>query len=83
VLDTSYKFVETTTVKNITVYDNYIYLIWILNVNYGFKLWVESLLIIKALINKLKAQNQKKPKKPKIRKAQKSPCRPWRDILVI
>jgi hypothetical protein len=35
VLDTSYKFAKTTTEKkNIIVHDNYIYLIWILNVNY-------------------------------------------------
>jgi hypothetical protein len=51
VLDMSYKFAETTTEKNIIVHDNYIYLIWILNVNYGFKLWAKSPLIIKALIN--------------------------------
>jgi hypothetical protein len=42
VLDTSYKFTETTTEKNIIVHDNYIYLIWILNVNYGFEFWAKS-----------------------------------------
>jgi hypothetical protein len=50
-LDTSYKFTETTIEKNIIVHDNYIYLIWILNINYGFELWVKSPLMIKALIN--------------------------------
>jgi hypothetical protein len=47
----SYKFTETTTEKNIIVHDNYIYLIWILNVNYVFELWAKSPFIIKALIN--------------------------------
>jgi hypothetical protein len=42
VLDTLYKFAETTTEKNIIVDDNYIYLIWILNVNYGFELWAKA-----------------------------------------
>jgi hypothetical protein len=53
VFDTSYKFTETTTETNIIVHDKYIYIymIWILNVNYGFEFWVESLLIIKDLIN--------------------------------
>jgi hypothetical protein len=69
VLDTSYKFAETTTEKNIIVHDNYIYLIWILNVNYGFELWAKSPLIIKA-------QNQKSPKKSKIEKPKKAHEKP-------
>jgi hypothetical protein len=37
--------------KNIIECDNYIYLIWILNVNHGFELWAKSPFIIKVLIN--------------------------------
>jgi allophanate hydrolase subunit 1 len=56
--DLDFKFAEITTEKNIIVHDNYIYLIWILNVNYGFELWAKSPLIIKS----------PKSEKPKIKK---------------